>query len=88
MVPQGEMNLSEIASDFSQYAYVFPQNTQVNWNYDEYNATLQTEFEIEVEVKEGSYNNILQGLLPHQWNNLSSDSPSPGDLAMNPFVVN
>ena len=78
MVPQGEMNLSEIASDFSQYAYVFPQNTQVNWNYDEYNATLQTEFEIEVEVKEGSYNNILQGLLPHQWNNLSSDSPSPG----------
>ena len=28
-------------------------------------------------MKEGSYNQILQGLLPHQWNNLSNDSPNP-----------
>ena len=77
MVPQEEMNLIELAEEYSQYAYVFPQNTQVQWSYDENSSILQTEFEIDVDVKEGSYNQILQGLLPHQWNNLSNDSPIP-----------
>jgi len=77
MVPQGEVNLTEIAEEYSQYAYVFPLNTEVQWSYDENNSIIQTEFEIDVDVKEGSYNQILQGLLPHQWNNLSNDSPNP-----------
>ena len=81
MVPQGETDLTEIAEEYSQYAYVFPQNTEVQWSYDENNSTIQTEFEIDVDVKEGSYNQVLQGLLPHQWNNLSNDSPTPDDYS-------
>ena len=34
MVPQGEVNLTELAEEYSQYAYVFPQNTEVEWSYD------------------------------------------------------
>ena len=71
------MNLAEIAEEYSQYAYVFPQNTEVQWSYDENNSIIQTEFDVDVDIKEGSYNQILQGLLPHQWNNLSDDSPIP-----------
>ena len=85
MVPQGEVNLTEIAEEYSQYAYVFPQNTEVQWSYDTNNSVIQTEFEIDVDVKEGLNNQILQGLLPHQWNNLSNDSPTLMDTAMNQF---
>ena len=58
MVPQGEVNLTEIAEEYSQYAYVFPLNTEVQWSYDENNSIIQTEYEIDVDVKEGSYNQI------------------------------
>ena len=78
MVPQNEeVNLIELSEEYSQYAYVFPQNTEVEWSYDENNSSIQTEFLIDVDVKEGSYNQILQGLLPHQWKNLANDSPNP-----------
>ena len=49
----------------------------MQWSYDANNSVIQTEFEIDVDVKEGLNNQILQGLLPHQWNNLSNDSPTP-----------
>ena len=41
------------------------------------NSKLETEYQIDVDIKEGTYSQILQGLLPHQWNNLASDSPVP-----------
>ena len=77
MVPDSQGNLIETSEQYAQYAYVFPSNTYVNWSYDESNSVLTTEFNIEVDVKEGQYSKILQGLLPHQWNNLSIDSPQP-----------
>jgi len=77
MVPQGNSNLNEIVSEYFEYAFVFPENTHVNWTFDEDNSVILTEFTVEVDIKEGQYSNILQGLLPHQWNNLASDSPSP-----------
>ena len=76
MAPNSNDNLVELAEEYLQYAYVFPQNTNVDWNYDEENAILTTEFYIDVDIKEGIYSKILQGLLPHQWNNLSFDSPN------------
>ncbi len=91
MIPPGSSNISEIASEYLEYAYVFPQNTYVTWTYNEDSSILLTEFNIDVDVKEGAYSNVLQGLLPHQWNNLASDSPAPngysyetvrGDLKM------
>ena len=77
MAPQGNSNLTEIASEYVDYAYVFPQNTFVSWSFDENSSILSTEFNVEVDVKEGQVSNILQGMLPHQWNNLASDSPFP-----------
>ena len=77
MVPQGESDLESIEDEYAEFAYVFPQNTSVSWSYDEMNSKLETEYQIDVEVKEGNYSQILQGLLPHQWNNLASDSPVP-----------
>ena len=77
MVPQGESDLESIEAEYAEFAYVFPQNTSVSWSYDEMNSKLETEYQIDVEVKEGNYSQILQGLLPHQWNNLASDSPVP-----------
>jgi len=32
-------------------------------------------------VKEGEFGNILQGLLPHQWSNLSNNSPVPQEVS-------
>ncbi|MBH49629.1 MAG: endo-1,3(4)-beta-glucanase [Candidatus Marinimicrobia bacterium] len=77
MVPHGSSSLSEIASEYIEYAYVFPQNTFVSWSFDESSSILSTEFTVEVDIKEGQFTNMLQGMLPHQWNNLASDSPSP-----------
>ncbi len=81
MVPQSQSNLSEIASEYQKYAYVFPQNTSVNWTYDQNSSSLVTEYLIDVEIKEGQFSNVLQGLLPHQWNNLSIDSQYPNEYS-------
>ncbi|MGY8755504.1 MAG: glycosyl hydrolase [Candidatus Poseidoniales archaeon] len=79
MVPQSESDLSEIANEYQKYAYVFPQSTSVSWSYDQNSSSVLTEFLVDVEVKEGQYSNVLQGLLPHQWDNLSNDSPYPNE---------
>ena len=77
MLPQNNSNANYFASSYKKYAYVFPENTEVSWQYNETNSNLKTQFNVSVSVKEGSYNTILQGLLPHQWDNLSQDSPIP-----------
>ncbi len=79
MVPQSQSDLSEIANEYQKYAYVFPQSTSVSWSYDQNSSSVLTEFLVDVEVKEGQYSNVLQGLLPHQWDNLSNDSPYPNE---------
>jgi endo-1,3(4)-beta-glucanase len=42
---------------------------------------MRTDFEVEVDVKEGTDSTILQGLLPHQWSRLSGDSPTPNEYS-------
>ena len=49
----------------------FLSNTITKWNYDSQSAVVTTDFEILTETKEGSNSVFLQGLLPHQWDNLS-----------------
>ena len=83
MLPQDYSNLNSVVADLQKYAYVFPQNTSVEWSYDNNNSVIYTDFLIEVDIKEGSYENILQGLLPHQWNNLSDESPYPYEYSYN-----
>ena len=83
MLPQNYNNLNSVVADLQKYAYVFPQNTSVEWSYDNNNSVLYTDFLIDVDIKEGLYENILQGILPHQWNNLSDESPYPYEYSYN-----
>ena len=84
LVPPG-MNVQTFISNFERYAYVFPASTQVNWDYNESNGNITTTFTVTPEVKEGTYSQVLLGLLPHQWAHLGSSSPQP-TLATYPSV--
>lgn len=77
MLPQDTPDPAEVARAYQQYAYVFPTGTTASWSYDSKTSVVRTEFDIAVEVKEGEHEQVLQGLLPHQWNNLASNSPVP-----------
>ncbi len=65
------------ALELKKYAYVFPQKTETSWQYNETTSVVRTDFTVTPDVKEGSNNTVLMGLLPHQWNNLASNSPVP-----------
>ena len=81
MLPQGSQNLEQLATQFSAYAYVFPTNTQVAWDYNADQGKVRSTFTIDTEVKEGTNTTFLQGLLPHQWSHLSTDSAQPASLS-------
>ena len=74
MLPQSNTNALQTANTYKKFAYVFPSNTTVTWNYNENTSVLRTDFEITPDVKEGTYNTVLQGLLPHQWSHLAANS--------------
>ena len=91
ILPQSTANVAQMADSFKEHAYVFPANTSTSWSYNESNSVMTTVFNITPDIKEGSNSNVLQGLLPHQWDHLSSGSASPnfetyssvrGDLKM------
>lgn len=77
MLPLTTSNVNTVAQNYQKYAYVFPTNTTTTWAYDESTSVLTTDFLVETSVKEGTETNVLLGLLPHQWNNLSTSSPTP-----------
>lgn len=76
-IPQDASNIQAVANEYKRFAYVFPANTYTTWDYDENTSTIRTDFIVETDVKEGLDSTILMGLLPHQWSNLSNDSPIP-----------
>lgn len=76
LLPSGS-NVTQLAADYQKYAYVFPTNTSTQWAYDESTAVVRTDFEVDVDVKEGTDSLPLIGLLPHQWAHLASNSPEP-----------
>lgn len=77
MLPQSTTDIAQKANEYLKYAYVFPTNTTANWSYNEDTSLLRTDFTITTETKEGAYNQIIQGLLPHQWGYLASNSAIP-----------
>jgi len=83
MLPLETSNVTTVANEYKKYAYVFPVNTTTSWSYNEINGVVQTNFSITTETKEGSEINILQGLLPHQWNNLAAGSAIPTGYSYN-----
>jgi endoglucanase Acf2 len=98
MLPFG-VDVNTAIAAFEPYAYVFPGNTQVAWAYNETTGVVRTTFSVTPDVKEGTSNTVLQGLLPHQWSRLAADSPQPSGytyatvrgtlkmLASNTFIV-
>ena len=83
MLPQSTNDIAQMAGVMQSFAYVFPTDTSVDWSYNENNGIVRTTFTVTTEVKEGSDNVFLQGLLPHQWSHLSNTSPQPSDLYYN-----
>ena len=77
MLPQSTSDIVQKANEYQKYAYVFPVNTTVNWSYNENTSVVRTDFTITTETKEGSNNEIIQGLLPHQWGYLAPNSAIP-----------
>jgi len=77
MLPPGG-TAAATAEAYKQYAYVFPANTAVSWNYNSTSSTMQSTFSVTPEVKEGSGTAVLLGLLPHQWAHLGAGSVQPG----------
>lgn len=77
MLPKSISNLSVVANEYKKYAYVFPQNTTSSWSFNQSNSKLTTTFLVTTDVKEGTNTNVLIGLLPHQWRNLSTASATP-----------
>lgn len=98
MLPFG-VDVNTAVAALEQYAYVFPGNTAVAWNYNASTGKVRTTFTVTPVVKEGTFTTILQGLLPHQWSKLASDSPVPASytyasvrgqlkmLSSNTFIV-
>ncbi|WP_439131603.1 glycosyl hydrolase [Polaribacter sp.] len=77
MLPQNTSNVVGVAQDLQKYAYVFPTNTTTSWSYKESNSKVTTTFSVSTDVKEGTEDKMLLGLLPHQWYNLTSSAPVP-----------
>jgi len=77
MLPLTTNDINDSAAAYKKYAYVFPSNTITTWNFDETSSKVTTSFSVTTDVKEGTETNVLLGLLPHQWNNLSSISALP-----------
>lgn len=77
ILPPGAVSPEAVAVAYQAFAYAFPVNTEVAWNYDEETSVLRTDFQITAEAKEGTSTTVLQGLLPHQWGYLAADSALP-----------
>lgn len=80
-LPPAAANVTEIAREYQKYAYVFPADTEITWEYNEQTSVVRTTFNVTPDVKEGSNSNVLLGLLPHQWGYLAPDSPKPEGIS-------
>ncbi len=76
-IPLTASNVAAVAAEYKKYAYVFPVNTIATYTYNENTSVVRTDFSVQTDVKEGAFNKMLLGLLPHQWANLASNSPQP-----------
>lgn len=76
-IPPTASNITTVANEYKKYAYVFPANTAVSWNFNETTSKMTSTFTVTTDVKEGTETNVLMGLLPHQWALLAAASPSP-----------
>ena len=76
-IPLTASNVTTVANEYKQYAYVFPVSTTATYSYNEATAVIHTDFNVQTVVKEGTATNMLIGLLPHQWAHLAASSAVP-----------
>lgn len=80
-IPLTASNVTAKANAYQKYAYVFPTDTRVDWQYNANTAELTSNYSVFTDVKEGNDTTVLMGLLPHQWANLNASSPNlSGDI--------
>ena len=82
MVPES-MTIATALTYFEDYAYVFPEETEISWSYNENTSLVTTDYTITPTVKEGTGNQVFWGILPHHWDNLSSGSVTPVSYSYN-----
>lgn len=83
MLPAETADAMQTAKELEQYAFVFPKDTKITWSYNEQTATVRTDFNVTADIKEGTNDKALIGLLPHQWGYLSHDSEQPQGIGYN-----
>jgi endoglucanase Acf2 len=59
-------------STYSQFAFSFPTNTQVTWNYNPNNSQVTTTYAVTTQAQEGTQTGFLMALYPHQYTALQS----------------
>ncbi|MDF1761184.1 MAG: glycosyl hydrolase [Coxiellaceae bacterium] len=67
-------NAIETLDYFSQHAYAFIDNTEINYEYDQYNSQVVTDFTIATDLKEEGFSDTaLVNLYRHQWTNTDAE---------------
>jgi endoglucanase Acf2 len=54
-------------STYSQFAFSFPINTQVTWNYNQSTSQVTTTYAVTTQAQEGTQTGFLMALYPHQY---------------------
>jgi endoglucanase Acf2 len=52
---------------YSQFAFSFPINTQVTWNYNQSTSQVTTTYTVTTQAQEGTQTGFLMALYPHQY---------------------
>ena len=69
MLPEG-VDATTAAHNWAKYAFVFPKDTQANFEYNTATGEVVTTYEVITDVKEGNNDTPLLGMLPHHWAHL------------------
>jgi len=59
---------------YSQFAFSFPVNTQVTWQYDQNTSQVTTTYTVTTQAQEGTQTSFLMALYPHQYSALQGSS--------------
>lgn len=61
MLPQSNTNPSQLANTYKKFAYVFPADTKVSWNFNEATSVMRTTFQITPDVKKEAITPYYKG---------------------------
>ncbi|MCK4822350.1 hypothetical protein KA005_41690, partial [bacterium] len=63
-------NLSENHNTLYAYAYAWPNDTRVTWNYDRINSKVTLVYDVTTESKQYGQTTTVQGIYPHQYKHM------------------